>query len=235
MAVHPRSRGEHDARGHGIEDVAGSSPLARGTPASRRRWKPAFRFIPARAGNTRPCSPTTSPPPVHPRSRGEHAALGGRRTAAAGSSPLARGTLREIQERHAEGRFIPARAGNTAPGPSLPACGPVHPRSRGEHRAMPGLAYRLDGSSPLARGTPVHALPAHGWDRFIPARAGNTRRCARARPRGSVHPRSRGEHDSGTPDHRAPRGSSPLARGTHAITTADILSVRFIPARAGNT
>ena len=91
------------------------------------------------------------------------------------------------------------------------------------------------GSSPLARGTLHDAVEAAAEARFIPARAGNTRR----RPSGisvcPVHPRSRGEHGSGQTELRCDAGSSPLARGTQIFDTPFQLCQRFIPARAGNT
>ena len=111
--VHPRSRGEHDLGGSDGSVFIGSSPLARGTlrpvhPGRRRR-----RFIPARAGNTLRRLRAAAPRPVHPRSRGEHAVRDIATDAAAGSSPLARGTLAGGRELGDQQRFIPARAGNT--------------------------------------------------------------------------------------------------------------------------
>ena len=153
-------------------------------------------------------------------------------------------------------RFIPARAGNTRmlgpvtslpPGSSplargthtRPRCSwlawAVHPRSRGEHQPQPSQPNPLCGSSPLARGTPLHPLHLAAHDRFIPARAGNTKcKTSNSMPR-SVHPRSRGEHRMVC--HRPSRvcGSSPLARGTRCRKRAKSALSRFIPARAGNT
>ncbi len=57
-AVHPRARGEHIARTHGLEDTRGSSPRARGTRDDRSNGGLRGRFIPARAGNTREWVPT---------------------------------------------------------------------------------------------------------------------------------------------------------------------------------
>ena len=51
--------------------------------------------------------------PVHPRSRGEHPIGMAREGTTTGSSPLARGTLQRRPCSPDEGRFIPARAGNT--------------------------------------------------------------------------------------------------------------------------
>ena len=193
--VHPRSRGEHrcfDARGN--EDI-GSSPLARGTRGSSATGRRS--------------------PPVHPRSRGEHRCFDARGNEDIGSSPLARGTRGARGPFEDPGRFIPARAGNTA---AAGRCRPrwtVHPRSRGEHWTGGAWSGPSFGSSPLARGTPP---------------------CARARrdPR-TVHPRSRGEHDDGPPTANAAAGSSPLARGTQRLRTGEARRHRFIPARAGNT
>ena len=71
-AVHPRSRGEHASHAAVTVEIAGSSPLARGTRASFPALDRSRRFIPARAGNTSASSSSGSQP--------------------SGSSPLARGT-----------------------------------------------------------------------------------------------------------------------------------------------
>ena len=132
-------------------------------------------------------------------------------------------------------RFIPARAGNTrglAPKAPRP---PVHPRSRGEHHLQQVVMPRVNGSSPLARGTRPDLrrdLPA---GRFIPARAGNTTRITGRSMYSPVHPRSRGEHAVPVPVGLAPFGSSPLARGTLPRLWRQRHPDRFIPARAGNT
>ena len=132
-SVHPRSRGEHLTDADIAETLSGSSPLARGTQADLGERAYIDRFIPARAGNTSTPRPGSTPTPVHPRSRGEHAGIRATYRDFDGSSPLARGTRQSAMARLAIGRFIPARAGNT---PS------VWPTIRATH-----------GSSPLARGT----------------------------------------------------------------------------------
>ena len=78
---------------------------------------PARRgLIPARAGNTiwRVDSPVTAW--AHPRSRGEHLSALTGALPAAGSSPLARGTLNYTLVFTQASGLIPARAGNTLPG-----------------------------------------------------------------------------------------------------------------------
>ena len=193
------------------------------------------RFIPARAGNTTPATPTDAAPTVHPRSRGEHMLAPPNCTPITGSSPLARGTRpgrpegREVHQVHPRsrgehgavrhhaphgGRFIPARAGNTLSA-GLPAREfAVHPRSRGEHSPLGIETVTTAGSSPLARGTrgDLH-LERHDL-RFIPARAGNTSHRTPPPGCGAVHPRSRGEHCGDAAPVAAQGGSSPLARGT---------------------
>ena len=233
--VHPRSRGEHRMSRRHHKGKTGSSPLARGTRLYRGESIGHRRFIPARAGNTRPPTATDAPAPVHPRSRGEHTQLPFAEQIAFGSSPLARGTRAAARETRPVGRFIPARAGNTRPPTASCPPPPVHPRSRGEHGYPLLTAAACDGSSPLARRTPGQHDPERADHRFIPARAGNTHFREIIHDLPPVHPRSRGEHAYATRADLVARGSSPLARGTRDEGQRAIVPLRFIPARAGNT
>ena len=52
---------------------------------------------------------------------------------------------------------------------------------------------------------------------------------------GGAHPRSRGEHKLHQHHRRRILGSSPLARGTLIKLDISQVTVRLIPARAGNT
>ena len=212
--VHPRSRGEHFAGVATAVGVAGSSPLARGTRPRNCSGARPPRFIPARAGNT-PTTPRSAPQtPVHPRSRGEHLTPQQQRNFPDGSSPLARGTRDPLRRGDGRARFIPARAGNTHHNLEYQRSTAVHPRSRGEHDAVaPPMAAEV-GSSPLARGTPGRQRDLPVGDRFIPARAGNTRPSTGLQLHSTVHPRSRGEHPAVSGAAAAFAGSSPLARGT---------------------
>ena len=233
--VHPRSRGEHATTRSDERAPSGSSPLARGTQPPQIRVAFGPRFIPARAGNTVPPRPGIRTPSVHPRSRGEHVLVGIVLDLAGGSSPLARGTRSARPEHRFPGRFIPARAGNTAGPTWFPNHSPVHPRSRGEHLQFSASGGDVAGSSPLARGTPRVGPGLFVDHRFIPARAGNTRDRARRRHGWSVHPRSRGEHPARSMRRSTVSGSSPLARGTPRQDGPRGNCPRFIPARAGNT
>ena len=233
--VHPRSRGEHGDPQARRVDVAGSSPLARGTRAREQRLDEQHRFIPARAGNTSAARTTARPSAVHPRSRGEHPSSLPTSSPGSGSSPLARGTRPGGQRRWRAHRFIPARAGNTACCTAIASRRSVHPRSRGEHHVERFNCDHRPGSSPLARGTRHPGPHERLRCRFIPARAGNTVHTSPAAAARSVHPRSRGEHGLRAATVRLAGGSSPLARGTRCVFGQSLWCLRFIPARAGNT
>ena len=152
----------------------GSSPLARGTLNAPPRSAATSRFIPAGAGNTLRPSARLPPAAVHPRWRGEHPRPSAVVMQLAGSSPLARGTRLQTEIHRLQARFIPAGAGNTRRRSPPDQAGSVHPRWRGEHRLDSLINSPTDGSSPLARGTRVHAAQLIQRLRFIPAGAGNT-------------------------------------------------------------
>lgn len=86
--------GDHSTRWQTAEAARGSSPLARGTQKTRAPASSQIRLIPARAGNTIARVPVGSIFTAHPRSRGEHISEDLSYYPLAGSSPLARGTLR---------------------------------------------------------------------------------------------------------------------------------------------
>ena len=153
-AVYPRWRGEHI---NGVRLVAGAlglSPLARGTHLAGEQTAPRPRFIPAGAGNTVRKWSSYGPDPVYPRWRGEHSPGIYIPLAAAGLSPLARGTLVHKDQLCECDRFIPAGAGNTIHNALVQEFRAVYPRWRGEHSHPPFLVCIFFGLSPLARGTP---------------------------------------------------------------------------------
>jgi len=91
------------------------------------------------------------------------------------------------------------------------------------------------GSSPRLRGTQPQDNPVLGRFRFIPAPAGNTCWFSQRSRMMTVHPRACGEH-SGTIAIWLPTiGSSPRLRGTLDANGVAEVTVRFIPAPAGNT
>ena len=171
----------------------------------------------------------------------------------AGSSPRVRGTpvFPAVFCRYL--RFIPARAGNMRCLESSAERFPVHPRACGEHKPDLYDEPREAGSSPRVRGTRRRAMSGGSDPRFIPARAGNTRRRRWRNPWRGSSPRVRGdtlvmlrgrlprtgssprvrEHPP-TPDSTpTSSGSSPRVRGTPMIGWPSDQYRRFIPARAG--
>ncbi len=194
-----------------------------------------MRFIPARAGNTALLTARKHGAAVHPRAGGEHleAKLG--RAKITGSSPRGRGT-RVMPVCHCRSRrFIPARAGNTDERSQSALQITVHPRAGGEHAPSPGKAQHTSGSSPRGRGTLGPQQRREIMERFIPARAGNTGLGLSPRPYKPVHPRAGGEHDLTGANLTEANDSSPRGRGTLHHTYFQAVSLRFIPARAGNT
>ena len=171
----------------------------------------------------------------HPRSRGVYSEAAHRRVGAPGSSPLARG-LRWLREHdYYLGGIIPARAGFTPHARDAAPPPKDHPRSRGVYPDQRVRALCLWGSSPLARGLPVHLERGLRRLRIIPARAGFTRRRG---PRGGSppdHPRSRGVYSAATSAAAPACGSSPLARGLRPWLGPADTARRIIPARAGFT
>ena len=131
--------------------------------------------------------------------------------------------------------IIPALAGNTCRCLPNGYQDPDHPRSRGEYAGAIHAGLASTGSSPLSRGIRriVHIIKDIGG--IIPALAGNTC-CLRSRISASTdHPRSRGEYLFPVNKTRAVRGSSPLSRGIRGLQVLGDVTVRIIPALAGNT
>ena len=234
-AVHPRVCGEHPRRQNRSSSDSGSSPRVRGTRRSILRSFRFSRFIPACAGNTTSMPAWSAALPVHPRVCGEHPRFRLSFTTSTGSSPRVRGTLRRVPVHRPELRFIPACAGNTTRPGETSTAQTVHPRVCGEHEAAPGGPLPRPGSSPRVRGTPLDRSWTQELNRFIPACAGNTARAARPRRYRTVHPRVCGEHSDGRRQGGANHGSSPRVRGTHWRVRAKGVTLRFIPACAGNT
>ena len=213
----------------------GSSPLARGLPATGAIPGETVGIIPARAGFTTTTKGQPHEPADHPRSRGVYAGMRDGLGWSTGSSPLARGLRCSRSRAGGARRIIPARAGFTHRRRSGRPGTWDHPRSRGVYDSGPRAGAGQHGSSPLARGL-LQAVPQRiGARRIIPARAGFTcdLRCCRGRRRD--HPRSRGVYTNGRLSAQTPTGSSPLARGLRICWRHSIPLGGIIPARAGFT
>ena len=171
---HPRSRGVYRKELTEILFGYGSSPLARGLPRITRIGGTAARIIPARAGFTRISEGTQWIIEDHPRSRGVYVDWIVNTAWPAGSSPLARGLLKDAASSLWGTGIIPARAGFTNTTLFCSLSLRDHPRSRGVYdgslqRSAPGR-----GSSPLARGLHRALAATNNENGIIPARAGFT-------------------------------------------------------------
>ena len=232
---HPRSRGVYDHPVEGVHRARGSSPLARGLPVVRPLRPGQARIIPARAGFTAMAFQGRRGSGDHPRSRGVYDTPPCPRWDRTGSSPLARGLRPPGHDRPPRPGIIPARAGFTLDLGGRLAPGEDHPRSRGVYPEENCHEPDHHGSSPLARGLPARAQ-RYGYEpRIIPARAGFTLGCTRARRLRTDHPRSRGAYLQGHHGASEPPGSSPLARGLLYDRLPPEQTTRIIPARAGFT
>ena len=234
----------------------GSSPLVRGALGNALVDTLEAGIIPARAGSTTDAHGACLMLRDHPRSCGEHGHACARRPRRTGSSPLVRGAPYYLLNGNGPEGIIPARAGSTGLPSSRPHAEGDHPRSCGEHRALPRMRPLPAGSSPLVRGALWYERPDSLKRRIIPARAGSTgpytsrltvtwdhpRSCGEHWPvyiktdgdvgssplvRGAHHPQPRGRHES--------RGSSPLVRGALMLTRCERGTLGIIPARAGST
>ena len=196
-SVHPRVCGELSTKHVRSGPRAGSSPRVRGTLVAWRGRRDGERFIPACAGNSTPPAKLGSRPPVHPRVCGELWMCAGAMSAAAGSSPRVRGTRAAGEARCADGRFIPACAGNSwRRSPPAPP-GPVHPRVCGE------LVPRTQGHRRTERFIPACAGNSSGYEFRDVADAGSSPACA-------------GNSITVFVETAPVSGSSPRVRGTRA-------------------
>ena len=131
-AVHPRVCGEQNPCLPGCHGITGSSPRVRGTVIETCGSRPAGRFIPACAGNSRFPRKAPRTRSVHPRVCGEQNRRCVPDGRAVGSSPRVRGTEFAAKIRYRDKRFIPACAGNRVHSLTKSCSIPVHPRVCGE-------------------------------------------------------------------------------------------------------
>ena len=191
---HPRVGGEHTRITAWSYESDGSSPRGRGTRKSSSSITPAFRIIPAWAGNTVERYELLLCFSDHPRVGGEHNRQQWRSQFRDGSSPRGRGTQAQRRLYPPKRRIIPAWAGNTCHSVLTRARDADHPRVGGEHVSAPVSSPTAAGSSPRGRGTPSASHCDLFENRIIPAWAGNTRADRARDPPLADHPRVGGEH-----------------------------------------
>ena len=134
----------------------------------------ACRIIPARAGPTRLPARLRCHHADHPRSCGANSTVASEKPYLLGSSPLVRGQRYHQNQKSAQRRIIPARAGPTRLPPPRHRRFPDHPRSCGANSTTCATCLHGCGSSPLVRGQRNRDFPSPLTQRIIPARAGPT-------------------------------------------------------------
>ena len=176
----------------------GSPPHTRGTPSICMKLASNAGITPAHAGNTIQHEINGFSLQDHPRTRGEHSHRQQSRVGRGGSPPHMRGTRDPDCRRGNCCGITPAHAGNTLYVQRIQTLGEDHPRTCGEHRTMRADATVVMGSPPHMRGTPKHLRVFYGRSGITPAHAGNTRSVASTGRRSGDHPRTCGEHTSGS-------------------------------------
>ena len=150
-----------------------------------------------------------------------------------GLSPHGRGNQSFCSGTSSVSRSIPARAGEPGGGTSSPRLVRVYPRTGGGTGNAGNVADLLQGLSPHGRGNHAIQLWSVGWQRSIPARAGEPPTTSSPHPERGVYPRTGGGTMSFCRFTAFPKGLSPHGRGNRPRLPAGQDVVRSIPARAG--
>ena len=235
MQDHPRMRGEHARHARLYAVSSGSSPHARGARCLIMILIVILGIIPACAGSTSlliACSPLVRD---HPRMRGEHVVAHCLFSFGSGSSPHARGARENRFRDFGFDGIIPACAGSTSRNMSTASRNRDHPRMRGEHAGSIRVLLNVTGSSPHARGAPIHHAHDGRDAGIIPACAGSTQWRSESKDGIGDHPRMRGEHPPRRPRLSHDSGSSPHARGALDLCVLGLKLLGIIPACAGST
>ena len=121
-------------------------------------------------------------------------------------------------------RIIPARAGQTRSGRSSVGAVSDHPRACGANMSCASLSGSRLGSSPRVRGKRPVIRRSGSAPRIIPARAGQTLRCAHVFHALPDHPRACGANFALRPCLPRVAGSSPRVRGKQSDFMRKLLS-----------
>ena len=138
---------------------------------------------------------------------------------AEGRSPRARGRLVDCHHNRARNRSIPACAGETPSRYRDRVAQQVDPRVRGGDTVTLGWLAESAGRSPRARGRPVLSARRSGFERSIPACAGETSNETVSDGVNQVDPRVRGGDEARRDEIQALLGRSPRARGRLYISS----------------
>jgi len=170
---------------------------------------------------------------VHPRIRGEDIVLAMSIRPVRGSPPHTRGRCRTDLLHVRGGGFTPAYAGKIKHKNKGCILVEVHPRIRGEDKALYSAPDMLIGSPPHTRGR-YWSVPCGTWDeRFTPAYAGKMSCTCVGNESPRVHPRIRGEDQRICACGMPRKGSPPHTRGRYRRRRCCTPVRRFTPAYAG--
>ena len=233
--VHPRVCGGNGGTPGYAGDKAGPSPRVRGKPVREDSRRGGDRSIPACAGETGSSWGHRNRGPVHPRVCGGNVRAISERRIHTGPSPRVRGKPVVLQVERADGRSIPACAGETTCFGRTATRRRVHPRVCGGNRLTVNPDSADCGPSPRVRGKPLELETRHGLLRSIPACAGETKSSPSREGQTTVHPRVCGGNDLPTTPPQGRSGPSPRVRGKRLRPEGSELVGGSIPACAGET
>ena len=211
----------------------GLSPRVRGSHRWPRRAMDHNGSIPAGAGEPTLDAITLCLEQVYHRGCGGAEFIEPMRRPAVGLSPRVRGSLKDPVSGAAQGRSIPAGAGEPPTGrPILPATG-VYPRGCGGARLRLAYSQRKKGLSPRVRGSLQPAAVDAHWPGSIPAGAGEPF-SNRSRLRLNwVYPRGCGGAPKQSQWKPSLTGLSPRVRGSPTDARLQRWQAGSIPAGAG--
>ena len=191
--------------------------------------------IPAWAGETRQPHAPALCTKVYPRVDGGNVASQGETEQEAGLSPRGRGKLPRLKLRRSSERSIPAWAGETPPGMRAPVASWVYPRVGGGNGWLAEQSAFSQGLSPRGRGKLEQRCGLMRRRRSIPAWAGETGGYGDEWEHLGVYPRVGGGNLSSLFSPIFKQGLSPRGRGKPQSSAFAMLTLRSIPAWAGET
>ena len=213
--------------------IAGTSPRVRGKRPGVGGGAFEGGYIPACAGEAGLHRDLCAVRQVHPRVCGGSAASSSGVQRRFGTSPRVRGKRGVWRRDPLLAGYIPACAGEAAARRAAAGARRVHPRVCGGSTTERLEALAPRGTSPRVRGKRPRPAQGASGSGYIPACAGEARRCRRTRRAGMVHPRVCGGSASSLRWHFGNRGTSPRVRGKLHAGPAARAIVGYIPACAG--
>ena len=232
---HPRECGANQKQGEDAKKSLGSSPRVRGKLFFDGGHAGGERIIPASAGQTAAMSAGLAPNADHPRECGANQVARLNSDGISGSSPRVRGKPLGRRASARPSRIIPASAGQTETSRLTLKAPTDHPRECGANHSWMYARRRQFGSSPRVRGKLIGLLSRIFGNRIIPASAGQTSSSVGGATTTTDHPRECGANLTQSCSIERVIGSSPRVRGKRTGEPNNSVSVRIIPASAGQT